>query len=707
MSDFSAIEAIVSELEECRKICDLMLMWNLKDALDEIKKLSPSSSSSSSFATAPSALQTPFFHYKFGSLRKLNQTISYLMNKFKFRNGIDSQNPSSKEVYQELTETLEYHGFFDLVQDLWIQRKVEERPVESIIDKLISNSVPYVNEIHKILGRINTVPISSRQNMKLAVSQLIINYKSFMIHVEDKDWQYVTKLITDDPLTLKAPYFWDNTDQKSSPLELAFGNDAPFEIVKLIVEVGGCSVLNGAYCLMYKVHPFHRACMNQNAEVVKFLVKTVGTDIIYTSDTSDNGTMNTKTPLQLALQYNPNLDTVRYLINTGGKKLLDLNTMDNNNHPFVKACELKLPVDIIRDLMRVGDKEYIHIKARLHYTPLHLALLSENGLREDVIELLVKNGGKKAVLARTKNDLKTPLHFACTNAPIDTVRLLLENAGESAIHSITSRTIQTPIFMAITKRRFDVADLICEYAQSSPFKVGQDRVESLLGIFAESHKRVLDEYIDCLNYIMEHGSIDQTIPSLFQHFDYGISFFNRQIQRPIITIVKNLGHDRAWEMIMPHIQRCIDNSIAILQQLMRVLYTEKLYIQVPSTNRTRIQRPRAQQRTSIRKKFKGAKVKRDIDLMMMEVLNRFPETIHTMDEDGRLPLHEASEKGFPHNVLITMINIYPDSVLEMDGITGLPFFALLAAGSDSYGIQCEYDLNVIFDMYKKYSGIFQ
>lgn len=700
MSSYSAMEAIVSELEECRKICDLMLMWNLKDALDEIKKLSPSLSSSSSFATAPSALQTPFFHYKFGSLRKLNQTILSLMKKFKFRTGINSQN-LSKEVYQEFTETLEYHGFFDLIQDLWIQRNIEEGSMESIIEKLISKSVPYVDEIHKILGRVNTVPLSSRHNIKHAVSQLIINYKSFMIHVEDKDWECVIKLITDDPLTLKAPYFWDNTDQKSSPLELAFANNAPFEIVKLIVELGGCSVLNGAYNLMYKVYPFHRACMCQNAEIVKFLVDTVGKDIVYTSD---NGLkmIERKSSLQLALQYNSNLDTVHYLINTGGKKLLDLNTMDKSNHPFIKACELKHPVEIISDLMRVGGKKYVHIKARLHYTPLHLALLSEIGLREDVIEFLVENGGKKAVLACTKNDMKTPLHFACAHAPIGTVRLLLETAGESAIHSITFRTIQTPIFMAITNRRFDVADLICEYAKSSPFKIGQDRVESLLGIFAESHKRVLSEYIDCLNYILEHGAINQIIPSLFQQFDYGIAFYNRQ--RPIIAIVENLGHGKAWEIILPYIQRCIDNSIAILQQLMRVSYAEKLHLQVPST---RMKPSRSKVRTQMRKKAKGAKDKRDVDLIMMEVLKRFPETVHTMDGNGRLPLHEASEKGFSHDVLINMIDAYPDSVLEMDKVTGLPFIALIAAGSDSDGIKCGYDLDIIFDMYKKYSGVFQ
>ena len=54
----------------------------------------------------------------------------------------------------------------------------------------------------------------------------------------------------------------------------------------------------------------------------------------------------------------------------------------------------------------------------------------------------------------------------------------------------------------------------------------------------------------------------------------------------------------------------------------------------------------------------------DIDLIIIEVLKRFLETIHTMD-------NETFEKAFSHDVL-TMIDAYTDSlVLEMNSIIGM------------------------------------
>ena len=734
----SSIEKFVEDMEECRKIGDLMLMWRLKDALNEIKRLYSSSSSNGLYLNAlystmtslsssmfPSyfnmtptstVLQAPFYHHKLGSLCQINEKILFLIKSFHLRSTSVSSSTESRETtmkccshdcsddfFIEMVDKFEYHGFFALSDHLWNRKQIDGLSVRSVIDELVNDALPYVDELHQILNVVNIVPLCLRLDLKPEIIQLKTNYRNLKDYMQAKEWDKVIQLISNHPSTLMVPYFWNEKDEKSSPLELAFVNEAPYGIIELIVKCGGPNVVRGAYNIMHRVYPFHRACINQSLQVLQLLVESAGTDILCTVN---QGMYSLRTPLQMAMNFKNDSSVIRYIIAKGGKKALNVNTKKGVYRPILCACmhKYECTVEIVQDLINVGGIDTIFSRGHFDYTPLHYALYSGEGLREDVVKLLVKMGGKKAVLAYSRN-MSTPMHFACKHAPIHIVKLLIKTGGECAIHATSQLTIRSPMLNALLKGRFDVATLLIEASEFSMFKIGQEKVESLLGVFVEIEKRErrlsLKEYVTCINFILEHGAVDQIVQCLFQHFDYGIAFLRRP--RPIISMIDKLGGDLAWEVVIPFLQRFMDNTNCLLHNIIRVLTAGTLYLTKTSAKENKSQSSKKQYPFYSKRNFRK-EMKNEHLLIVQEIIRRLPISINRLDDDDRLPFHVACEKGLPYEILKPLIDAHPDSVWEVDGKTGLPFIALAAVGYDSFHLKCRCDVNDIFSLCREHSG---
>ncbi len=710
-------------MEACRKVGDMLLMWELKSALEEIKTicslstLSPSEpyaftniiSSTLSYLLNPSSffvtvysspiLQTPFYHYKLGSLRHINQTISYIIKMFHLRSSNIAQS-FDDELFHHFVDQLDSTGFSALSEHLWCQQRIEGCSIQRIIAKLISNVLPYVDEIHQIIGSVNIIPLSSRLDVSFEILQLKIKYKIFTKFMKDQEWDDVITFISDHPLTLLTPYFWDDCDvQKHSPLEVAFACNAPYKILEFIVRIGGLKVINGAYNTMHKIYPFHRACMDQDVEVLRLLVDIAGSDILCTVN---HGKTSLRTPLQMALNYK-NKAAIRFLLLEGGRKALNINTKKGQLSPIICACinEFECPVDIVQDLLAVGGTDMVYSKGHFGFTPLHYALHSTKPLNEKLIELLVNKGGKQAVLSHDE-DKKTPLHLACRTASIKIIRSLIAVGGETAIHATSLRTMETPVLNALLALRFDVAQLLLKSSVVSPLKIGQDKIDSLLGLFVETERRTflkLKGYAICISFILEHSDVNLILHSLFQHFDYGIAF--AYCQRPIMAMISRLGNDTAWELVLPHLVRSLKNSSSFLHTIIKLLTAGTLYLGTSPA----VEVPQCimqEQQNCNHASYRDYVDRQDCVFLMKETMNMFPETVRMYDEEGRLPLHVACEKGLPYEILRGLLDIYPNAVWDSDRKTGLPFIALAATGYDSYSLKCDFDLDTIFMLLKEH-----
>ena len=120
------------------------------------------------------------------------------------------------------------------------------------------------------------------------------------------------------------------------------------------------------------------------------------------------------------------IEKILIMISEGGRDLLladqeeflKTDGFDDNNNTFsllIETMNMKVPVEIIFEMIEVGGKELVMASGWDCTTPLHRAFESKSMFQ--IIPKLIEVGGRDLVMARSKLHHMTALHHACMYIP--------------------------------------------------------------------------------------------------------------------------------------------------------------------------------------------------------------------------------------------------------------------------------------------------
>ena len=658
----NAMEGIVNNFETCREICNLIQRWKFNEAKEIITR----SNSLHLLVPAPSScppislLQTPFYHYQFGSLHNLANVSSLIL---------EDENQSLVEIVWKL----KYWGLNHLAEYIIGEKKSKAnkgsgRSDECILAELKQNGNP--KDFCKCFVNVKIIPVSKIiEDDDDEISQLKSNYEKLKSMAKQLDWKGASLFLTENPTTLLAPYFWNETDEKCSPFDLAFGYNAPVVFIHHLIDIGGWRVINGAYNIMHKSFPLHRACFSkQPLEIIRHLVEVAGEEILYTIDDS-GGETGGRSPLQTALDFNAPVEVIKYLASAGGKKAIQKRN-EYGETLLMIACRRQRPVEVIRSMVDVMGEE-----------------------------------DEEALHAVTTHNLETALHYACKYASIETVKFLVERGGEKAINAIT-RNMETPLSGALLESRLDIAQFLIDSSSVSLFKIGQNMYDSFLSIYLKSSNYVNDEVV---TFILENCDSQRIIHTIFGIFTIptrsstnSSSTLGETDHTVYNDLVQKIGYTKTWIMILPFLRRSNNNTTPILHSVLNALASDPVTltfdlpqstiydslsapnIAIPPFPNSSIPSEGGDGDDSVNNASLGSG-------KFKEIVSKFPNCAKAQNEEGRLPLHAAAECNLPFTDLMPIVWANMSALEVKDPKTGLYTFALAASQSSS-------DLNTIYKL---------
>lgn len=650
------MEGIVDNFETCREICDLIQRWKFNEAKEIITRSNSLHVQVPAPPSCPSIsiLQTPFYHYQYGSLHNLANVSSLIL---------DDEDQSLVEMVWKL----KYWGLNQLAEYIIHEKKSKTNKCpgltdESILAELKQNGNP--KDFCKCFENVKITPLSKlSQNDNGEISKLKTNYETLKSFIKQLDWNNASLFLTDNPTTLLAPYFWNETDEKCSPFDLVFGYNAPVKFIHLLIDIGGWRVINGAYNIMHKSYPLHRACFSkQPVEIIRHLVDVAGTNVLHTIDDSAGDTGG-RTPLQTALDFNAPIEVIQYLAKAGGKEAMQKSN-EYGETLLMIACRRNRPLEVIQSMVDIIGEE--------------------------------DEGGIHAV---TTQNLETALHYACRYASIESVQFLVERGGEKAIHAIT-RNMETPIFGALVESRLDVAQFLIDSSSVSLFKIGQNTYDSFLSMYLTSNNYVS---VEALRFILEQCDSERIIHTIF-------GIFTKPTKNPTNSsstldedethhrayndLLQKLGYTQTWMTILPFLQQSNSNKTPILHSIMNALASDPVTITFNSPQSSiydslsapNIAIPPFPNSAIPSEGDDGADSTNHTSLgegKFKEIISKFPNCVNERDEEGRLPVHIAAECGLPFPDLMPIVWANMSALEERDPKTGLYTFALAASQSSS------------------------
>lgn len=635
------MEEKVEDFETCRKICNLLQQWKF----NEVQQLLHCAGNKEKQTCL---LKTPFFHHKYGSLQNLTN-LSILI----WDDGVDN-------LYDTIRK-LKYWGFDDLAESIVEQKVVGGDSDEVIISRLKQNGNPH-DIMKQFTVKVDLSLITPQGNSE--VMTLVSNYKTFRMLMEDKNWEEVSSFVKKNPTVLLTPYFWSVIDDKSAPMDLVFRHNAPIEIIRLLTDIGGWRVLDGAYNEMHKTYPLHRACFSkQPMEVIRHIVDVAGKEILYSVDATGDPF---GTPLQIALYFNAPHDVIKYLIDMGGCKVLNMRSKSSET-PLMTACKQNLPLDIIQYMLAVEG--------------------------EDIIQTIDCNW-------------ETPLHHACKVSNLEVVKCLVDKGGVKSVFAITKK-FQTPLHYALMNEKFDIAEYLCDISISSVFHVGRNRCGSFLCHYLTEGYNNSDAVI---SFILDRCPVEDIVYHIFGTFVFH-SMEDEEIaltDRVIDSIARRKGKGNAWEQVLSFLNLSNMHNAPILHSVIKILYKEPVMVDIAEPLEAKyfdilygvsIMQPQTIQHGFdwVDDNLVDGRDRSDLDNgnyqestllcfekvdIIKDIMMLFPNSALIEDEnDHRLPLHTASALGYNWIDMLPIIEENCGALEVVDPVTGLYPFALAACSS--------------------------
>ncbi|GFH56740.1 hypothetical protein CTEN210_13216 [Chaetoceros tenuissimus] len=219
---------------------------------------------------------------------------------------------------------------------------------------------------------------------------------------------------------------WKDKKYGLTTFNAACGRNAPFDIINLMINLVGKSILFEA--TLEGLSPLSNLVqknINPNMEVLRLILDVGGKEVLFQTCNKLKYTV-----LHHACNgVNENANVIKLLINTGGNDLL-LQMAAQRVNCLHTACINDAILDIIKILVEAGGKDLV-LATSAGNTSLHFACRNNGGT--DVVKLLLDVGGKDLLFARDARQ-DTVLHTICMKkASIESVRLMVEAGGKDIL----------------------------------------------------------------------------------------------------------------------------------------------------------------------------------------------------------------------------------------------------------------------------------
>lgn len=194
-----------------------------------------------------------------------------------------------------------------------------------------------------------------------------------------------------------------------TPLSIAVSREK-LEIAKYLLQ-------RGANTKLFHDNPLLcRAVETSNVEMVKLLIEVGGCDVEQqTLDNTKLTHINKITPLILATQRN-NIQLVQILVKYGAD-------IKNSTALFVAAE--RGHAEVTKELIKLGAE--VDEIGENNFTPLYVAVKFN---KEEVVKILLEEGQSKAVNIFGNTNRTPALHVACLNGAFRIAKLLLKHGAE-------------------------------------------------------------------------------------------------------------------------------------------------------------------------------------------------------------------------------------------------------------------------------------
>ena len=178
------------------------------------------------------------------------------------------------------------------------------------------------------------------------------------------------------------------------------------EVLKILLENGAHKDVR--HYDSYETTPLHRAALNVNEAIIKLLASD---EVELDKDLDKRIWKSGKTPLHWAVQSNPNLEVIKYILDSKG----DIASEDEDcKTPFHIAAEFNTNVEVMKLLFEKDDQGLDKVDT-VFKTPLHYAAKCNSNT--DIIKFLAVNGNKKN-LKKIDTEYKTPSAYLVENKGI-------------------------------------------------------------------------------------------------------------------------------------------------------------------------------------------------------------------------------------------------------------------------------------------------
>ena len=633
-----------------------------------------------------SIFQLPFYHFKFGSLHSLANLAVLILdeddNDDDTANATNENEASNKRKLissslKEIVWKLQYWGFDALAESIIHKWKVLSKNMSNS-----SNQGEYIEQslLHELLfengnaksfcqssfyndnDKIQIMPISLLQQDQ-DIKELLSLYITFTTYMKQKQWINALQFIQQYPIIYYTPYFWSETDEKTTVLDLAFGNHAPLHVKHELIQLGGITCIHGAFSAMFKIFPFHRACCFtiQPLDIIDQMVDVAGDDILHSLDCTgyENTNRVGETPLQMTLRFNRTMN-------------------EKKNHTSI---------EIIQYLVHKGGMRALQKTNELGETVFMITIKYQHSIQ--ILQSMVEVGGIDALLHDTTHTLHTPLHVAIRYSSMETIQFLLNYVHDKK-YVLQAYTInmETPLLSALYEEKLDVAQYLIGLTSeehnlidiASLFKIGQEIYESLMCIYMTNANSVS---YDVIQFILQHCDLSEIINVLFGIFT--ISKETKKMQRRVYDdLIKHYGLDETWALIMPYLQQYHDQVSPILHSALETLARKPISLLFTDSNGHMMPNEISPflDTSGNESLIRTCDITAKTRSILQEIIERFPNSTSILDERNQLPIHLAAVLGFQYNDLIPIIEMNQSALQQKDPFTGLYTFALAATAPE-------------------------
>ena len=207
---------------------------------------------------------------------------------------------------------------------------------------------------------------------------------AYILHkwMTDRDWNAARTYLSSPDLNhkhLQASIFYKNDDGETS-LHIACRKRAPYDIVKLITDIGGVDCVMAVDTYGGSL-PLHHAChFHASPDVIKLLVYIGGVESVKLKDAIGN------LPLHWALSKDSTFSTIKLLIDIGGHDTINTTNKLGWNSLHA-ATYFSSKISVVKLLVDIGGFSVVKCINKKGQTPLDI-LYEKNPFDKDSIQLV-------------------------------------------------------------------------------------------------------------------------------------------------------------------------------------------------------------------------------------------------------------------------------------------------------------------------------